>query len=297
MISTDTPANVTPSLSTAHRQLGGKQARATVLWAASYLVVSGLVFAVTRHGEVATLHAALLILLAWAATGRGNAAQRVFDLAPPFVVIVLAYSEVGLLISASSIPFRDRVVQGWDAALFGMEPSHELASRVPYLALSEVLHAAYLSYYAVISIPALLLYFRGKRAGFHETMLTLVVTWVIGCALFVIMPVEGPRFAWPAPPGVPDGPFRRLTAHILAAGSVRGTAFPSLHMAASVSQAIMGWRWQAKPLSIAMSAISVLIGIGAVYAGYHYAADMIAGAALGLMTTACVVLILPYQRA
>jgi membrane-associated phospholipid phosphatase len=33
----------------------------------------------------------------------------------------------------------------------------------------------------------------------------------------------------------------------------------------------------------------VLIGIGAVYAGYHYAIDMVAGAVLGSLATAVVI--------
>ena len=164
-----------------------------------------------------------------------------------------------------------------------------LASRLPNVALSELLHAGYLSFYLALSIPPLLLYARGQLAAFEETVLTLVVTWVVCCALFVAFPVAGPRFLWGSPTGIPDGPFRSLSMSILAAGSVRGTAFPSLHMAASLSQTVMAWRWQSRWVRLAMTASTLLIGIGAVYGGYHYAVDMLAGAALGVVTTVGVI--------
>jgi membrane-associated phospholipid phosphatase len=289
MISTDTPANVTPDLWTAHRRWGKKPGRATALWASAYLILSGLVLVVTGHVATALVHAVLLAVIAWAGTAKSRNAQRVFDLLPPVIVIGLAYGEVASLVAALSTTFRDTTVQQWDAALFGMRPAHELASRFPYVALSELLHAGYLSYYLVLSVPPLLLYARGRRAAFDQTILTLVVTWVVGCALFVAFPVAGPRFLWGSPPGVPDGPFRRLSMSILAAGSVRGTAFPSLHMAASLSQTVMAWRWQPTWLCLLVTASCLLIGVGAVYAGYHYAIDMMAGAVLGVLTTAGVI--------
>jgi membrane-associated phospholipid phosphatase len=289
MISTDTPANVTPGLWPAHGRFGRKPGRATALWAASYLAVSGMVLLITGHGWIALLHVGLLSLIGWAAASRGKFAQRVFDLAPPLIVIALAYGEVTLLIAGFVTPFHDVTVQRWDAVLFGIQPSHDLAAKVPVLAVSELLHAGYLSFYLALSIPPLLLYARGRAEAFEETMLTLAVTWILGCALFVAFPAEGPRFLWSSPPGIPDGPFRRLSMSILAAGSVRGTAFPSLHMAASLSQTVMAWRWQSKWLRTAMTVSTVLIGIGAVYAGYHYAVDMLAGAMLGAIATAAVI--------
>jgi membrane-associated phospholipid phosphatase len=289
MISTDTPANVTPGLWTAHRWLGRRRGAGTARWAAAYLIVSGLVLAVTGHALIALLHAVLLAVIGWAAIARGKLAQRIFDLAPPLIIIAFGYGEVALLVSGLSQPFHDTTVQHWDALLFGMQPSHELAGKMPVAAISELLHAGYLSYYLALSAPPLLLYARGDMEAFEQTMLVLSVTWLAGCALFVLFPVAGPRFLWSSPPDMPDGPFRRLSMSILADGSVRGTAFPSLHMAASLSQTVMAWRWQPRWLRLAMTASTLLIGFGAVYAGYHYAVDMLAGAAVGATTTGAVI--------
>jgi membrane-associated phospholipid phosphatase len=43
----------------------------------------------------------------------------------------------------------------------------------------------------------------------------------------------------------------------------------------------MAWR---RPLGVPMVVVSVLLGLGAVYGGFHYAVDMLAGAAVGLIS-------------
>jgi membrane-associated phospholipid phosphatase len=249
-----------------------------------------LVFAVTGQGALVLVHLALLSLLAWAAVAKANVAGRVLDILPLIVVIAFAYGEVPSLIAAFSMPFHDATIQGWEQAFFGAQPAHAFAGQLPIRWLSELLHAGYMSFYLALSIPPLLLYMQGETRAFEETTLALVVTWIVCCGLFVAFPVQGPRFVWTSPPGVPDGPFRRLSMFILANGSARGTAFPSLHMAASLSQTVMAWRWQRGWLRYAMTASTVLVAIGAVFAGYHYAIDMLAGTLLGGATTLGVLL-------
>ena len=257
--------------------------------AAGYLVLSGIALLFAGRPALVVLHLALLAVLAWSWSARSAAAQILRDFAPLATVVALAYGEVPALIAGFSVSFHDLSIQRVELAVFGGQPAHAFAAAVPNVVVSEILHAGYLSFYLALSLPPVLLYVQRRRTAFDQTVLTLVATWVICCALFVVFPVQGPRFLWSAPPGIPNGPFRWLSATILAAGSARGTAFPSLHMAASLSQTIMAWRWQSRIIRYAMSVSTVLIATGAVYAGYHYATDMVAGAVLGLATTAAVI--------
>jgi membrane-associated phospholipid phosphatase len=75
---------------------------------------------------------------------------------------------------------------------------------------------------------------------------------------------------------------RRLAVAILASGSSRGAAFPSSHMAISAAQAVIAWRWQPR-VGAVLSIVALLVGLGAVYGGFHYGADMVAGAVIGLV--------------
>jgi len=234
---------------------------------------------------LAALHAAAVVILLFLRSGTRVTGE--------FAALVLApalYGEIPALIAAAGTHFHDATIQRWELALFGTQPSHTLAAKLPSLPLSELLHAGYLSYYAVIFVPALLLFAKGRRYEFAATVLALTVTCTVCWAIFVALPVEGPRYLFSAPPGIPNGPIRRLAVSLLAAGSSRGAAFPSSHMAVSVAMAVTALRWQ-RPVGWAVSVIALLVGVGAVYGGFHYGVDILAGAALGALTSIAVILV------
>jgi membrane-associated phospholipid phosphatase len=206
----------------------------------------------------------------------------------PLIVTPMLYGEIPRLIAALGTSYHDSNVQRWEGLVFGGQPSHGLAGVLPMLPVSELLHAGYLAYYPMIFALPLLLFVRGERRGMAETVLALTATYTICWVIFVTVPVEGPRYLWPAPPGIPDGPARAFALRILAAGSARGAAFPSSHMAVATTLTVMAFRWQRRGAWIS-AAIAALIGFGAVYGGFHYALDMIAGAVLGGSVGAAVI--------
>jgi membrane-associated phospholipid phosphatase len=296
----------------------------------AYLAVTGGVLAAGGHGGLALAHVAVIAVALWSAPvilrGRSNfghpeersnfghpeersdegsfrLAQRSFASLRmtigalrmtigdflPLIAAPLLYAEIPSLIAGIGSTYHDGAVQRWEQALFGWQPAHALAGRLPFTALSEVLHAGYLAYYLVIFVPPLLLFAARERRGFAETVLALTLTCTLCWTIFMLFPVEGPRYLW-TPAGVPDGPMRRLAVRLLAAGSSRGAAFPSSHMAVSVSQFVLAWRWQ-RPVAWGVLVVAILIGFGAVYGGFHYGVDMIAGAVLGVAVSLSAILV------
>jgi membrane-associated phospholipid phosphatase len=51
-------------------------------------------------------------------------------------------------------------------------------------------------------------------------------------------------------------------------------------MAVSVAQVVLAIRWQPR-LAPVLAVVAVLVGLGAVYGGFHYGVDILAGGALG----------------
>jgi len=289
MISTDPPATVLgdaelPATSVRALLRGPRNFALALL--AGYLAVSGLMLA-AAHPWLALTHAAGIAAAAWGILGRRATPRTIGDLLPLLVAPIL-YGEVPLLIGALGSSFHDVRVQRWELAIFGQHPSRVLATIMPNAAWSELLHTGYLAYYPAIFVPPLLLYVRGERRGYAQTVLTLTLAYVACWVIFATAPVEGPRYLWT--PDVPDGPVRRLTVGILAAGSSRGAAFPSSHMAVTVAQTVMAFRWQPK-LGAILALVSLLVGVGAVYGGFHYGVDMIAGALLGLVVAGAVLMV------
>jgi membrane-associated phospholipid phosphatase len=289
MISRDTPANVIQSTPPPHERtwpLVSDARGLSLVWLGGFLATSAILLARSGHLVLAIVHAVVIAVTIWSARGRGSSARIVGDLLP-LVVTPLLYGEIPLLIAAIGSTYHDALVAGWESRLFGGQPSRAMAGALPSVAVSELLHAGYLAYYPLIFVPPLLLFATARRRALHQTVLALTITYIVCWVIFAFFPVEGPRYLWSAPAGVPTGPFRNLAVRILAAGSSRGAAFPSSHMAVSTVQAVMAWRWQQR-LAPAVSVIALLVGVGAVYGGFHYATDMFAGALLGALAGAFV---------
>jgi membrane-associated phospholipid phosphatase len=226
-------------------------------------------------GMVVIFHTLALIAVAalLAARRSGPVADWLPLVAIPFLYAELPRIEIGGL--------HDDAVQRWESAMFGMSPVESASMHWPNALLSETLHAAYLSYYLIIYGPPLLLYLRGQIAEFRNVTAGLMTMFAVCYLVFIVFPVAGPRYEWAAPASVFDGPIRRLALRLLVAGSSKGTAFPSSHVAVATVQTILAFRWSVRT-GLLLCALTSCLGIGAVYGGFHYGVDVLAGALLGL---------------
>lgn len=201
----------------------------------------------------------------------------------PLALLPALYAELPLLMLPGAdgvVAFRDPTVLGWELALFGGEPARSLATALPAGWLSELLHFGYLSYYALVFVPPFLLYVQGRRDAFALSAAAVMGTFAVCFLVFALWPVEGPRYRYPAPAGIADGPVRSAVLFILERGSSRGAAFPSSHAAAAVAQSLVLLR-VAPSLGAGVAGLTLLLLVGAVYGGFHYAIDMAAGTVVG----------------
>jgi membrane-associated phospholipid phosphatase len=205
----------------------------------------------------------------------------------PLLVAPMFYWEVPLLAQAiHGGAMYDPIVLRWEAMVFGGQPSQTLAAAWPWLWLSEPLHAAYLSYYAIVLGPALALYLLGRIGAFRRVVFTLVVVILAHQAAFIAFPVLGPRYLFPAPGGpLEAGPLYQLTHRVLESGSSPGTAFPSSHVGIAVAVTIALFREGIRTAPW-LALLTTLLAVSTVYGGFHYAVDAIAGVVLGATAAA-----------
>ncbi|HEU4997048.1 MAG TPA: phosphatase PAP2 family protein [Gemmatimonadaceae bacterium] len=248
-----------------------------------YLTVTGALL-LLGHARVAAfdiaVHFAVLTFIA--ATVAVTALPATLRLWAPLLVLLFLYAEIPRLIQAAGHTGQyDDAVMGWELAVFHAQPALRWAAVWPSRALSELLHASYLSYYVIIVAVPLALYLTGRRAEFDEAMFVLMLTFVVCFTGYVVFPVSGPRYLWPSPAGTTAGPFRATAIWLLEARSSRGTAFPSSHVAVSVTQSILAVRYfGARGLPILIATIG--LALGAIYGGFHYAIDVVAGLVVGM---------------
>jgi membrane-associated phospholipid phosphatase len=265
-----------------------------------YLFVSGL--ALLFPGRPATWPLLALLHLCGGALALGigpagrlaEAARRKWPRVSRFVgdwyfllLLPFLYSELAILNQAvHGGRYFDDVVLRWEEALFGGQPSRTLAAAAPHLLLSEALHSAYLSYYLIIYGPPLILYATRRFADYRRVIFALMLTFVVHYLFFIYFPVQGPRYLFPAPGGeLASGPVYRLTHRVLEAGSSRGAAFPSSHVAVAVAQTLVTARILPRLFPL-LAVLTIGLGLGAVYGGFHYATDAVVGLGMGALLVA-----------
>jgi membrane-associated phospholipid phosphatase len=259
--------------------------RAVDLLLLAYLGVVSVVIAVRASSQPAAtwlllahaLFVVLLILLT--RPGLGSAGRTIREIYPLFLLPGL-YSELDIL-NAGSFPVYDRLVQHWELLLFGTQISQAGWQLVPSRFWSTLLHAAYLSYYLIVSVPALYFAWRGDLGAVRRFVLAVMSTFVVCYLIFIFFPVAGPYYTFPHPPTwFTDNPPAQLVYQALAAGSSYGAAFPSSHVAAALAATLAAARVSRK-FGLFLLVPTLLLTLGVVYCQMHYGVDALAGLGVG----------------
>ena len=232
----------------------------------------------TRDSTSLVLHLVALGAATTVVVSRRTELRRLRDLLPLLLGPFL-YVELRWLIPGVGHPHSDALVMTWEHALFRGNPSATWAPAMPWRALSEVLHFAYASYYAIVIVPPVVLYARSRRDEFAATLLALTLVYGACFTTYLLFPVDGPRYLL-GPAHAPNGPVRVFVLHLLEAGSSRGTAFPSSHVAASVVATLCALTFQRR-LGVVVAVLTLGLALGTVYGGFHYGVDALAGALVG----------------
>lgn len=249
------------------------------------------VLAVFSGRSIAALvlaHAAIaLVILLLAANRSQSAALRFVHDWYPLAMFIFTFEEVAR--------FSLVLVPRWED--FRLIPFEQhLGSGLPNLwsmqyasrALSEFMDLGYFSYYPLFPVTAGVLYARKDKQPFRDLVLASVLMYLISFTVYLLFPTEGPRHALPGFHAPPPGWFFSFLVHMIqGSAGVHGNALPSSHVALSV---LCGWASykNAKRLFPYVAASTCLISAGAVYDGYHYASDVLAGLFIALISAALV---------
>lgn len=263
------------------RVTGGRLAADRVLVA--YLCVTGVLAAVsgTVTGRwLAAIHLLVAGLLFVVTGSRRRPRSRTLQFLRgfyPVAVTPIFYAELSVLDQLFRAGFLDAVVRGWEMTLFHVELSLELSRWLPYLGLSELLHLGYFCYYLIIPGLALWVYVTRGPEALQRVTLTIALAFYFCYVCFMVFPVAGPRYLLPGLSGPPGrGAIHGLVHHVLDSASSKGTAFPSSHVAASLSALLATWREERAAFWTGLFPVSFLV-LGTVYGRFHYGVDAAAG--------------------
>ena len=193
----------------------------------------------------------------------------------PPAALLIGYWTSGLLFVAP-MPGAER----WLAEVDGRLRIREVAARMPRL-LVELLELAYAGIYPLIPLALCLALGQGITADRFWT--TILVTDYLCFAMLPWVQTRPPRAigldaTW-------RSSWRRINLRMLSASSVQVNTFPSGHAAEALACALLvsgGPPLVAGAMFVAAAAVAA----GTVFGRYHYAADAIAGWAVGLLVWA-----------
>jgi membrane-associated phospholipid phosphatase len=205
------------------------------------------------------------------------------------------YRETGELNHMLIAGFLDPFFIRLEARVFGLQPSLAFMDGLPYLAVSELLYAAYFSYYLMIVGVGLALFYRNREQFFHYLSVISFLFYV--CYLiYVFLPVMGPRIFFPEitdyhlptdvqpavsptfPAAIQAGLFYQIMAWIYHTFEAPGAAFPSSHIAVAIGTVYFSFRYLRSIRWLHLAAV-ILLCLGTIYCRYHYVVDVLAGGA------------------
>lgn len=248
-----------------------------------YFLVLGLLVVLLRHRvagwpALLALHAAGLAFVAAMVSGarRCPAIHAWYPLLMPLVT----FPEIATLNLLLVDTWCDAPLLAFEAWLFP-EPPVAWLRRVTPPVVAEIFQAGYLSYFLFLAAVAGVLRHRGQEAAFRGVIAASVLAYLACYVVFLAYPMEGPAHTLRhlSLPPVAGGPLHDLVLFVQKAG-VHGNAFPSAHVAGAVPPLVFACRHLPR-LGAILAVLIVLMGFGAVYDGYHYASDIVAGFVVG----------------
>jgi membrane-associated phospholipid phosphatase len=196
----------------------------------------------------------------------------------------------------------DSVLIAADRWLFGVDPTRWLMQfATPWL--TEILQIAYTLFYALFIVLGVELYARKEKDVFHYFMFTCVLGFYISYIGYFFLPAVGPRFTLHDfsaldrdLPGVWLTPFLRWFVNFggsvpmgvpndVAIAGTQRDVFPSGHTMMTLVLMYLSVRYRVRLRWFVLVTGTLLI-LATVYERYHYAVDLLGGAACMILCVA-----------
>ncbi len=210
------------------------------------------------------------------------------------VALTVAGAWTGMTIVRDWLPLPLMLLAYWQSGPFFVRPNerlqtflldldHRLLAGVkPPGWIAQFLELAYVFCYPLFPMGMAVLYFSGQRQASDFYWTAIAISTYFCYALLPFLPTSPPRVLEPP---IPAAGVRRLNQWLVLHASIQANTFPSAHVAATMSAALI-LVLVLPAAGLVFLAAAVAIAAGAVLGRYHYLADAMLGALLAMASVA-----------
>jgi membrane-associated phospholipid phosphatase len=200
----------------------------------------------------------------------------------PALLLTFFYRMTGGQMSLLFDRFFDNQVVWFEQTVVGLNPTLYIDQHLLNVWITEILSFCYFCYYLILPGFLIPVFLRRDDWILREYLAAACLTFFVSYLLFWLYPVEGPRwFLSTEYVNNVEGPlFRQLVAFVIDKAAVRGGAMPSSHTGAALVTLIFCFRYYRRA---AWWLLPIVVGLalGTVWGRFHYASDVLVGAAIG----------------
>ena len=227
------------------------------------------------------------LILFLARERKGGAAWRFAHDWLPAILFITVFEQVSFLSLTIRGGWQNNFVIAFEARAFRVPPMEWMHAHARDW-IVEFLQFGYFAFYPLYPVVGGLFWawqerprFRGAFRGLTDT---LSVGYVICYSVYLLFPTQSPanRVGVQQIGSTHGGIFERAVRDIQNHAGVHGNAFPSAHIMLAFVVLMFAYRYLPRLAPWLLFPI-LMMCVGAVYDGYHYTTDVMAGAVIGVV--------------
>jgi membrane-associated phospholipid phosphatase len=207
----------------------------------------------------------------------------------PLLFFTVVFEEVSFLSLSIRGGWQNAHLITFESLLFAVPPAVWMRERAsPWLI--EFLEFGYFAFYPLYPVFGGIFWGFRRRprfaGAFRRLTDALSVGYVLCYATYLLFPTQSPanRLGVQQLASAHSGPFQAMVHLIQSRGGVHGNAFPSSHIMLAFVVLVFAYRFLPRVAPWLLVPI-LLMCVGAVYDGYHYASDVVTGALVGIVVS------------
>jgi len=203
----------------------------------------------------------------------------------PIMLLGFFYTSTTLMDMVVFKEYLDPSFQYLDLQIFGYHPGVVWGTMFNSFFIQEFFHFAYFSYYPMIFGVPFYIYINKDKFEFNRVLFNILFVFVMCYILYIIFPVVGARIyagAEEMTETYRHGLFTHIMVYIYRSVPHWGAAFPSSHVAVSLTISLLSFRYF-KYLSWILLINTIFLSISTVFCHYHYFVDVLGGIIYGFI--------------